>query len=336
MKYRTLPKTDLALSEVGFGLWTVSTGWWGKYSRDESVRLLHQGYDQGITFYDTAGTYGDGWGEEVLAHAFKGRRHDVVIATKFGYDFYGSTERRGQQERPQKWTPEFIRYACEQSLQRLGTDFIDLYQLHNPRLDAIADDDLFATLEQLVQEGKVRYFGVTLGPAIGWRDEGLAALNKRGIHVLQIIHNLLEQDPGRDFLPVAREREVGVLVRVPHSSGMLEGHFTKETTFEASDHRSHRPKEWLIEGLQKLEYLKFLTEDQGRTLGQAALKWLLMEPAIATTLPNIYNSEQIQEFCAASETPELTTEEMERIQELYESNFYLESAAEEQPATRQG
>ena len=326
MKYRKLGKTDLTLSEVGFGVWTVSTGWWGRYDTAEATRLLQQGFEQGITFYDTADTYGAGRGEEVLAEAFQQRRHDIVIATKFGYDFYSDAERMGQQERPHNWAPEFIRYACEQSLKRLRTDYIDLYQLHNPRMDAIEADALFETLEQLVKEGMIRYYGVALGPAIGWREEGLAALTQRDIHSLHIIHNLLEQDPGRDFLPVARERDVGVLVRVPHSSGMLEGHYTAETTFDADDHRSHRPKEWLTEGLQKLELLRFLTEDRERTIGQVALNWLLMEPSITSTLPNIYNEEQLAEFCGAPETPELTADEMERIQELYENNFNLESA----------
>ncbi len=326
MKYRQLGKSDLVLSEVGFGVWTVSTGWWGEYNAAEATRLLLQGFERGITFYDTADTYGEGRGEEVVAQAFKGHRHDIVIATKFGYDFYANSERMGHQERPHNWKPEFVRYACEQSMKRLGTDYIDLYQLHNPRMDAIESDSLFETLEQLRQAGKVRYYGVALGPAIGWRDEGLNALTRREPGALHIIHNLLEQDPGRDFIPVARERGAGILVRVPHSSGLLEGQYTLETTFDANDHRSHRNREWLTQGLKKLELLRFLTDEHDRTIGQVALKWLLMEPAIASALPNIYNQEQLAEFCAAPETPELTAEEMGRIQELYTRNFYLESA----------
>ena len=129
MKYRTFPGTDLTVSEIGFGVWTTSAGWWGDYSDEQAIHLLHRAADLGITFFDTADTYGDGRGETILADAFAkgGRRADVVIGTKFGYDFYGHGERRGQQERPQDFSPRFIRFALEQSLRRLGTDYVDLY-----------------------------------------------------------------------------------------------------------------------------------------------------------------------------------------------------------------
>ena len=143
---------------------------------------------------------------------------------------------------------------------------------------AVQSDELFATLDELKAEGKIRAYGAALGPAIGWEPEGLAVIRDRDIATLQIIHNMLEQDPGRSLLAAAEERGVGVLVRVPHSSGLLEGKYTAETTFPANDHRSHRPREWLIEGLQKLEKLTFLTEGTGRTIGQAAIQWLLASP----------------------------------------------------------
>ncbi|MBM3947321.1 MAG: aldo/keto reductase, partial [SAR202 cluster bacterium] len=162
--------------------------------------------------------------------------------------------------------------------------------------------------------------------AIGWREEGLRALAERPIGMLQIIHNLLEQDPGRDLIEAARQRGVGVVVRVPHSSGMLEGRYTKDTTFDAGDHRSHRPRAWLSEGLQKIERLTFLTENGRRTLGQAALRWLFAEPAIASALPNIYKEEQLLEFAGASDCPDLTGEELARVADLYEHNFYLQQA----------
>jgi aryl-alcohol dehydrogenase-like predicted oxidoreductase len=188
-------------------------------------------------------------------------------------------------------------------------------------MSAIESDELFATLEQLKAEGKIRTYGAALGPAIGWEMEGLAAIRDRSIASLQIIHNMLEQDPGRSLIGAAEEREVGVLVRVPHSSGLLEGKYTAETTFGPNDHRSHRPREWLTEGLQKLDRLKFLTEDKGRTIGQAAIQWLLASPAIASVLPNIYDAEQLGEFVAAPDSPELTDEELAEVAGLYERNF---------------
>ncbi|MBI3953964.1 MAG: aldo/keto reductase [Chloroflexi bacterium] len=325
MRYRQLGSTDIMLSEVGFGCWTLSTGWWGKVSDAEAVRLLRRAHDLGVTFYDSSDSYGNGRSERQLAAAFKGRRGKVVIATKFGYDWYRyAGERRGQQEIPQDWSPRHIRFACEESLKRLDTDYIDIYQMHNPKLDALAADAAFEALERLKAEGKVRCYGVALGPAIGWREEGLRALGERPIAMLQIIHNLLEQDPGRDLIAAARQRGVGVIVRVPHSSGMLEGRYTKDTTFEPGDHRSHRTRAWLDEGLQKIERLRFLTEGRGRTLGQAALRWLCAEPAIACALPNIYDEGQLVEFAGASDCPDLTAEELARVADLYGHNFHLQ------------
>ena len=165
MKYRNLPRTDLLLSEVGFGVWTVATNWWGRIPEEMRRSLLEEALELGINFFDTADTYGEGYGEEVLAKFMGHRRHEMIIATKFGYDFYDTTTPRiGHQERPQKFEPEFIRFACEQSLRRLNTDYIDLYQLHNPRVPAIESDEVFETLEDLKHEGKIRFYGSALGP----------------------------------------------------------------------------------------------------------------------------------------------------------------------------
>ena len=159
-------------------------------------------------------------------------------------------------------------------------------------------------------------------------------MRQRSLDSLQIIHNMLEQDPGRRLLAVAAEEDVGVLVRVPHSSGLLEGKFTEDTTFPATDHRSHRPREWLIDGLKKLERLRFLHEGAGRTIGQAALQWLIATPDIASTLPNIYDAEQLEEFAAASDTPTLDEDELSHIAGLYEHNFGLQTGLEETAAQR--
>ncbi len=323
MKYRKIADTDVTVSEVGFGVWTVSTGWWGQISDEDAVELLRRALDLGVTFFDTADTYGNGRGESILAKAFRGQRDRIVIGTKFGYDFYHHAgERRGQQELPQDFSPQFIRFALEQSLRRLETDYIDVWQLHNVRMSTIERHDTFALLEQLKAEGKLRCYGGALGPAIGWRDEGLRLIHERqGTRVLQIIYNMLEQDPGRDFIAAARQEAVGLLVRVPHSSGMLEGKYTLDTVFPEGDHRRHRPRSWLIEGLQKLEAIKFLTEGKNATVGQMALKFILAEPVVASTLPNIYNAEQLEEFAAAPDAPDLTAEELARLAELCARNF---------------
>jgi aryl-alcohol dehydrogenase-like predicted oxidoreductase len=326
MRFREFGTTGIRASEVGFGVWTLATGWWGEHTDEDAVRLLRRAHELGITLFDTADTYGEGRGETLLRDAF-GASEDVVVATKFGYDIYSPWERKGHVERPHDWTPTFVRYALERSLERLGRETIDIYQLHNPRLDALQSDELFALLEDFVREGKIRTYGVALGPAIGWRDEGVWALRNRDLGVLQIIHNALEQEPGREMLDVARERGgTGVMVRVPHSSGMLEGKYTKDTVFAENDHRRHRKQEWLVEGLQKIERLDFLTASGERTLGQAALKWLLADDLVTTTLPNIYGEEQLLEFAAAPDTPDLTAEEFELVERLYDDNFGLVAA----------
>ena len=223
MKFRQLPRTDLVLSEVGFGVWTVATNWWGKLEDAERAALLENAVELGINFFDTADTYGDGFGEEILAKVLGHRRNDLVIATKFGYDIYDPTPRDGHRERPQKFDREFVKFACEQSLRRLDTDYIDLYQVHNPRVEALERDELFETLEQLKFEGKIRHFGVALGPDIGWFEEGVMSMRERQVDSLQIIYSILEMEPAIDFFPIADECEVGLLSqgapRLEHADG---------------------------------------------------------------------------------------------------------------------
>ena len=323
MKYRTYPQSDVRVSEVGFGLWTTSTGWWGEKSDDEAIALLHAAHDLGITLYDAADTYGNGRSEEQLAEAFGDRRSSVIYATKFGYDFSdGSHGRRGQSELPQDFSPKFVRRALEASLRRLQTDYVDIYQMHNARMSQIEDDALWELLESFKREGKVRMYGVALGPAIGWLYEGVDAVRRRDVASLQIIWNMLEQYPGNEQIRAAYDAgaSTGYMIRVPHSSGLLEGHYTAETTFPPNDHRRHRPREWLINGVEKVAQLRFL-ERNDRSLGQAAIQWLLAEPRVMTVLPNIYDREQLVEFAAAPDTPALTPDELARIAALSARNF---------------
>jgi aryl-alcohol dehydrogenase-like predicted oxidoreductase len=198
-------------------------------------------------------------------------------------------------------------------------------QLHNIRMEQVTDDAVWKTLGQLKGAGKIRYYGVALGPAIGWMYEGINVIREREITSMQHIYNMLEQHPGRAIHDAATEtgKETMFLIRVPHSSGMLEGKYNAETVFPPGDHRAHRPRSWLLNGVKKIEQLRFL-ENADRTLGQAALQWLLADDRVASTLPNIYNEEQLIEFAKAPETPSLTSDDMERIAELYAENFGIE------------
>jgi aryl-alcohol dehydrogenase-like predicted oxidoreductase len=327
MRFRTYKNTDLEVSEVGFGLWTVSTGWWGNYTDEEAIAMMHKALDLGMTLFDAADTYGNGRSEELIAKAFPKQRDEIVVATKVGYDFvtHGESRGRGQREIPQDFSPEAIAGATDAALKRLKTDRIDLLQLHNIRMEQIYDDALWTALEKLKASGKVRYYGIALGPAIGWLYEGVNSIRERDITSVQHIYNILEQHPGRAMQDAATEagKDTMFLIRVTHSSGMLEGKYTAETTFPQGDHRAHRPRSWLLNGVKKIEQLRFL-ENADRTLGQAALQWLLADQRVASTLPNIYNEEQLVEFARASETARLTDEELNRIDELYRNNFGLE------------
>jgi aryl-alcohol dehydrogenase-like predicted oxidoreductase len=332
MKYRTFPGTDISASEVGFGVWTVATTWWGIADRQVGIDLLRRALELGITFYDTADTYSDGGAETILAEAFIAEQRDsLTIATKFGYDIYNSVADPSQRERPQNWEPAYLRFACEKSLERLGTDRIDFYQMHNPRIEALRRDDLLAELEALKQEGKIRAYGATLGPAINDRqiDETAYIFEETKMDAVQIIYNLFEQQIGAPNFARAERCGKGLLARVPHASGLLEGNLHADVTFAPGDHRNWRltsnaaKRQWLDRGLLKVEKLDFIAADAGRTLGQAALQYVLSHPSMVTVLPNIYDAPQLEELAAAPDTAPLSGSELRRLAELHARDYDL-------------
>jgi aryl-alcohol dehydrogenase-like predicted oxidoreductase len=332
VQYRQLAGTDLTLSAVGFGVWTVGTNWWGVDDRQVGLDLLRQARDLGITFFDTGNTYGDGAAEEILAEALGDRRDEIVIGTKFGYDIWSHAPRESQRERPHDWSPGAMRRSLEESLRRLRTDRIDLYQLHNPRLEAIRDDALWDELKRARSEGLIRAIGVALGPAIDNRqvEEATVAIRERGA-VPQIIYNMLERQLGEPVFPVAREERVGVLVRVPHASGLLDGRVTADTSFAPGDHRNWRVntnekrRAWLEEGLLKVEAIRFI--ESGRSLGQAAIQFILSEPAVASVLPNIYDVDGLRDFATFDSARPLDNHDLARLNDLHRSGYGIPVAA---------
>lgn len=337
MKYRTFPGSDVSVSEIGFGTWTVATGWWGEKTDDEAIALLREAKDvSGINFFDAADSYGNGRSERQLATAFKGRRSEVVYGTKVGYDIYDESAaraRRGQSELPQRFDAGYMRFAVEKSLERLETDYIDVLQLHNIKMEHVRDPQIWQTLRDLKAEGKIRVWGAAFGPAIGWLFEAVELCEReKDIGTIQMIWNVLEQEPGTSMISAAKEHAPHCVfnIRVTHASGMLEGKYTADTVFAANDHRRHRPRSWLINGLKKIETLDFLSARM--TLGQAALKWLFAEERVVTALPNIYDAEQLSEFSAASDIADLSSDDMQRVAELAESNF----GVEEEPMNYKG
>jgi aryl-alcohol dehydrogenase-like predicted oxidoreductase len=281
--------------------------------------------DHGVTFFDAADAYGNGRSERQLAEAFRGRRSEIVVATKVGYDIYDETAqkaRRGQSELPMRTDPAFIRMAVDKCLERLETDYIDVLQLHNAKMEHVRDPQLWDTMRTLQREGKIRAWGAAFGPAIGWLYEAVELVEREpDINTIQMIWNVLEQHPGTAMIDAAKEHAPNCCfnVRVTHASGMLEGKYTEDTVFPENDHRRHRPRSWLINGVKKVATLSFLKHRM--TLGQAALKWLLAEPCVVTTLPNIYDAEQLAEFAEASDKMDLSDEDLAHVTELYDNNF---------------
>jgi aryl-alcohol dehydrogenase-like predicted oxidoreductase len=321
MRYRRFGASELEVSEVGFGVWTLASDWWGKV--DDKQGLLHAALDAGINFIDTAPVYGaDGVGELLLAPLLANHRDEIVLTTKCGYDIDAPRLHPGQSERPQDWRPEAVRAQLDASLQRLGTDYIDLYQLHNTRIDPILDDELWAELENLRASGKVRELGVALGPAIGWVEEGLEAVRRRPIASLQTVFNVLEQEPGRTFAaePTVGDGSIGLIARVPHASDTLSGKIDRSTEFPAGDHRAHRNRDNMLDNFDKAETLAFLWEGTGRTMGQAAIAGILANPAFTTVLPTCVSVDDVREYAAASEMP-LDADEQTQLDELWAQNF---------------
>lgn len=327
MKYRRLGKSGIRVSEIGFGAWTIALDWWGgkKISDEDAIKMLRRAFDLGINFFETSDVYGKGRSERLIGEAFKGiNRDELIYSTKWGYDIYGA-EQVGHNELPQKHDPSFMNYALQESIKRLQTDFVDVYSLHNPKMIAIKDDMLFEALNKTRKEGKIRSYGVALGPAIGWKEEGVLSMEKRDVTCLQSVYNLLEQDPVREFFQIAEANDVGLMVRVPDASGVLTGKVNVDTVFDKNDHRSSRKKEWISEALQKIEYIKPIADAYGWTVTELAMKFILSQNRIATVLPTVVNIEEIESFAKMSDGKYLKANDVEEISEMYDKDFYTTS-----------
>ncbi len=182
--------------------------------------MLKKAYDLGINFFETADMYGKGKSERLIGEVFKDMRNEIVISTKYGYDFE-SAQQIGHTELPQQFDPKFTENAFKNSLERLQTDYVDVYGLHNPKLRHIRDDIIFETLDKKIDEGKIKTCQIALGPAIGWTQEGMEAMNRKNISAVQTVYNILEQTPGNELIENAVKKDVGILVRVPDASGIL-------------------------------------------------------------------------------------------------------------------
>jgi aryl-alcohol dehydrogenase-like predicted oxidoreductase len=216
-----------------------------------------------------------------------------------------------------------VRRQVDDSLRRLGIERIDLLQLHNPDMAPIVDDELWETFESLRAEGKVRELGVSLGPAIGWIEEGIHAVEERPIATLQTVFNVLEQEPGRTFAAcdAVRSGNVSLLSRVPHASDTLSGKLTPDTVLAANDHRAHRNRDNMLDNFEKAEKLAFLwAPETARTMGQAALAGILANDAFGCVLPTVLSVDEVREYARASDVP-LTADEARTLDDLWSRNF---------------
>jgi aryl-alcohol dehydrogenase-like predicted oxidoreductase len=315
VKYRILGESGLRVSEIGFGTWGLGGTAYGKVDDDESMRALEKALDLGINFFDTSDIYGDGHSETVLGKALAGRRKDTVIATKFGtlphYGFH----------MPQDFSPAHIKKAIEASLKRLGTDYVDLYQLHSPLLREIDIAAVKRTLENLKAEGKIRHYGASVrSPA-----DGLAAVEEFGFQVVQVNYNVIDQRARENGLfALAGRGKAGLIGRTPLCFGFLTGRLSGDTAFESLDHRANWPKEQLKRWADSVGLFQEIIRSRSWTPAQFALRFCLDFPALSTIIPGILSVEHAVENAGASDLPPLTEEERESAIRIYQANTFYD------------
>ncbi|MGN7942578.1 aldo/keto reductase [Virgibacillus sp. 6R] len=320
MKYRQLGNTDLKISELSFGTWAIG-GSWGKSDDQEALKGLEKAMDAGVNFFDTADVYGDGHSEELLAKATKGKEDKVYIATKFC--------RAGDIHDPKTYSEEAVTAYCEASLKRLQRETIDLYQIHCPPMEILQSGQVFAVLDKLQQQGKIRHYGVSVETI----DEGLFCIEQPNVKALQVIFNIFRQKAITELLPQAKEKGVGILARVPLASGLLTGKFTKQATFEADDHRNFNQNGEhfnvgetfagieFSKGVELSEQLSWIAEGR-ENMTRAALRWILDHEEITTVIPGFKTVKQVEDNLQATAVPAFSKDERKRLADFYQQEIH--------------
>ncbi|MDX8045130.1 aldo/keto reductase [Gracilibacillus sp. S3-1-1] len=315
MHYRQLGKTDMKVSELSFGTWAIG-GSWGQTSDKEALNGLALAMDHGVNFFDTADVYGDGHSEELLAKATKGKEDKIYIATKFC--------RAGDIHDPATYSEESVTNYVENSLRRLQREQLDLLQIHCPPTDIIRDGTVFGVLDKLQEQGKIRHYGVSVETV----EEGLLAMENPNVAALQVIFNIFRQKPVTELFPVAKEKNVGILARVPLASGLLTGKFNESHQFEADDHRhfNQNGEEFNVgetfaglpfaKGVELSKQLEWIAEGRGN-MTRAALKWILSHEAISSVIPGFKTVKQVEDNLAAVDVPAYSEQELAKLQAFY-------------------
>lgn len=316
MNYRELGRTGWRVSTISFGAWAIG-GTWGTISDVDSTAALHRALDMGVNFFDTADVYGDGRSEKLLARLKRDRREPFYVATKAG--------RRLSPHVADGYTKANLTSFIERSLKNLGREAIDLLQLHCPPTEVYYQPEVFGWLDELVQAGKLRFYGVSVEKV----EEALKAIEYPGVQSVQIIFNIFRQRPAGLFFAEAQRRNVGILVRLPLSSGMLTGKFKADAVFERDDHRAfNRHGEEFDRGetfsgldfalgLKAVEELRPLAP-AGSSLTQMALRWILMFPEVTCAIPGAKRPAQVEENVKAADIPPLSDETMMKIRSVYD------------------
>ena len=319
MKYRKLGRTGWKVSEISFGAWAIG-GTWGKVDDQESLAALHRALDGGVNFFDTADVYGDGHSERLLAKLKKERKDKFYIATKAG--------RRLNPHTAEGYNRANLTAFVERSLKNLGTETIDLLQLHCPPTSVFYAPEVFGVLNDLVKAGKIRHYGVSVEKV----EEALKAIEFPGVQTVQIIFNILRQRPAELFFPEAQRRQIGILARVSLASGLLSGKITRARTFARDDHRNFNRRGEAFDrgetfsgvdfetGLRMVEALKAFTP-AGATMAQLALRWILEFPAVTCAIPGAKRPAQVAENIAASDLKPLSPATKKKIGALYDAQI---------------
>jgi aryl-alcohol dehydrogenase-like predicted oxidoreductase len=315
VQYRELGRTGWQVSTVSFGAWAIG-GTWGDVRDDQSLAALHAALDSGVNFFDTADVYGDGRSERLLAQLKRERSEPFYIATKAG--------RRLNPQVAEGYSRENLTAFVERSLTNLNDESLDLLQLHCPPTAVYAMPEVHGVLDDLQAAGKITHYGVSVERV----DEALEAIKHPGVQTVQIIFNMFRQKPRDAFFAEAERRRVGILARLPLSSGMLTGKLTTASTFAADDHRAFNREGAAFDrgetfsgldyevGLQSVEELRRLLPP-GKSLTQLALRWILMFPAVTCAIPGAKRPDQVNENVAAADLPALDAHTMAAIDAIY-------------------
>ena len=321
MKYRQLGNTRISVSEIGFGGWAIGGPTevsgvpmgWGRTIDDDSLAAIRRARELGVNFFDTADSYGFGRSESLLGIVLSRQRSEVVIATKVGI------VRDAAGKFGKDFSRKHIFHAVDGSLKRLRTDYIDVYQLHNPSLDDLRRDELHEAMDRLQETGKIRYWGVSVGTP----EEGLEIVRNGWGYTLQVLYNVLNQAPALDLFPIAKEKGYGIIARVPLASGLLSGKFRTTTVFPGDDVRQNflTPKR-LEEVIPRVDEVKSVIGGTTRSLTEGALRFVLANQSISTTIPGARNLHQVELNVAAGEGA-LQADVLEKLRtRLGDYNFY--------------